>query len=201
MLILRRFQDFKLNLPAKAVGSGIEYSLKDPKGSVKLQVVGTSGSTVTLKHSQAPAAIGIFTLEAKKGGSVVFTVPEPVVFLFNAWAKEDPVFIDPALSKGEFGPDTEEHVLNELGVQFQGSDTSYDFSPWAYNQFDLSPLRVILKLMSELSLQQRANPTLVSRYATVQSQEVLRGRWDGNYKDGKEPVSSSICQIVGRQFD
>ena len=144
---------------------------------------------MTLKHSQAPAAIGIFTLEAKKGGKVVFTVPEPVVFLFNAWAKEDPVYIDPALAKGQFGPDVEEHLLNELGVQYQGSDTSYSFKPWAYNQFDLSPLRVILKLMSELSLQQRANPTLVSRYATVQSQEVLRGRWDGKYSDGKEPVS------------
>lgn len=72
--------------------------------------------------------------------------------------------------------------------------------PWAYNQFDFKTLQIAAELTDALPLDARRSPEAVMQALVAGvSNNILRGRWDEDYKDGKEPGSwSSSSEILGQ---
>ncbi|XP_028303340.1 protein-glutamine gamma-glutamyltransferase 5 [Gouania willdenowi] len=117
-----------------------------------------------------------------------------VVVLFNPWCTDDSVYLISELKKLEY-------VLSEQGVIYKGT-TDYILSEdWDFGQFEENMVDICFLLLDKsLSFQKdpsadaaaRCDPVHVSRVISsmINSEDVqgvLKGRWDGDYRDGIFP--------------
>lgn len=113
----------------------------------------------------------------------------PIYILFNAWCKDDQVYLDDEVERDEY-------VLHDSGNIFTGSARAIGRKPWNFGQFDDNILDCAMYLIdrSRLSYQSRGDPVFVSRAISqiVNSSDdsgVLTGNWSGNYEGGAWPTS------------
>jgi len=194
-LIVRLWQPFTIKAVKNTkFPAGSTFWLQDDisgsKEIVQLTAqISSDGLTATLSanfHS-----IGRYYLHIKAGSSAsdkpVYLSKTKIYALFNPWADKCDTYADSAAAKsGSWPVDLDEHVLSESGAVWRGSSTSNSPMPWAYNQFDMMILNTIMDGLAPLQLKQR-DVVRVSRWFTVFAQDVLIGRWDGEYSDGKPP--------------
>ena len=64
----------------------------------------------------------------------------PIYLLFNAWCKDDQVFLD----KNE---EKQEYVLNEKGLIWYGNWRQLGRRPWNFNQFEKSIFEIVMYLL------------------------------------------------------
>jgi hypothetical protein len=204
--ILRRNQSFTVLLPTATPSTKyfLEVQGASSRGygssteKIELTVKGARvQGRAELEHQQG--ALGLFTLVAEDNGRKLGSAP--VAFLANPYRATDETYIGSSsgANKDVFPPDMAEHVENEKGALWQGSATQNSWVAWAFNQYDVAVLETALELLNGLSTKQRASTALVVRWLTLKAQDVLRGRWDGNYKDGKQPgYWASTTQIISQ---
>lgn len=104
---------------------------------------------------------------------------ESMIILFNAWAKEDTVYMDKEEERGEY-------VLNETGRVW--TSRTWNGRPWNFGQFDDPVLDVALQLLLEGGLSDVACTSPVSVIRCLSSMcnscdndGVLAGRWTKEY--------------------
>ncbi|XP_071786426.1 protein-glutamine gamma-glutamyltransferase K-like [Asterias amurensis] len=157
-----------------------------------IQVLKSKGPKVELKvFSSSEALIGYYNLficTTASGDEDEFEYPEEVIMLFNAWCKDDDVYMEDEDKR-------QEYVLNETGMYFYGSENQIGSSPWNYGQFEKVSLDCALYLLQKSGLLDSNRKSAVhvarSMSALVNSQDddgVLEGRWDGEYADGIAPT-------------
>ncbi|XP_054164848.1 hemocyte protein-glutamine gamma-glutamyltransferase-like [Oppia nitens] len=151
------------------------------------------GNQLTIHvHLPANVAVGIWKLRVstKQQGSRnirSFDVKENIYVLFNAWNKDDGVFLPDDTKRREY-------VLNDVGKIYIGSHSKPKGRQWIYGQFADSVLPAVMFMMEKtrLDYSARANPVKVVRSvaAMVNSHDdngLLVGNWSGNYNDGNAP--------------
>ena len=121
----------------------------------------------------------------RDGRSYVAELGRRVVVLFNAWCKEDPVFIENKEWRSEY-------VLNTKGRLYIGDRRGNAWNLALYRPSTMRAVLFICKKLSKLSFEDWADPVLVSREvsAMVNSQDdngLLWGNWSGDYSDGVDP--------------
>ena len=148
----------------------------------------TSGTVVWLRVP-ADAAVGSYTLTVSgkydNGQPFEVSLKRKVVVLFNAWSKNDGVYVEDEDWRQEF-------VLNSDGRVYPGSHRG---TPWNLALYRPDCLRAVLMLLEEVSqlpFGERRLPVQVGRemsaLVNVQDENgVIVGRWDGNYADGRSP--------------
>ncbi|XP_029467471.1 protein-glutamine gamma-glutamyltransferase E-like [Rhinatrema bivittatum] len=220
-LILRRGQPFKFTLQCnRPMQSGDRITIiaqtgPKPSQATNTQIVvnvSTSGSTEnswgavlqssdssTLNismSSPANAIIGVYKLSSQiaSNGKNSTKVIGNVTMLFNAWVKEDDVYMSNANERDEY-------VLNETGLVYVGSANSFGSRGWDYAQFEAGVLTTTLKMLNSnlqyrrdpaADVAKRNDPKYVCRVlsAMVNANDdsgVVLGRWDGDYSDGVGP--------------
>ena len=108
-----------------------------------------------------------------------------VVVLFNAWSKDDQVYLEDECWRKEY-------VQNSKGRLYFGDLCG---NPWNLALYRPDTFRAVLyicKNLSKLTFEQKADPVLVAREITAlvnveDDNGVIVGRWDGEYCDGKKP--------------
>ncbi|RVE70164.1 hypothetical protein OJAV_G00061670 [Oryzias javanicus] len=129
------------------------------------------------------------------------------VLLCNPWLKEDPVYmpLDVLL---------EEYVQSDYGVVYMGTETNVVGRPWSFGQYEPGVLEACLKLLqvspqhlkdNEKDYMARADPVYLSRVvcAMVNCNDdlgILQGKWQGSYKDGREPTEWSGSADILQQW-
>lgn len=101
----------------------------------------------------------------------------PVVLLFNSWAENDPVYMDPNLLTKP-----ESYVLEERGRLYQGAWNNISAVDWKFDQFDQDSLTLMMWLIQGQTAAQRSDPAVIARHlAALMNTEddggVLKGRW------------------------
>lgn len=174
-----RVEDARL---VHASGNAIELRIGD-------QNTRRSGTVVKLTVP-ADAAVTVYRLTVSgkydDGEAFQVTLKRSVVVLFNAWSKNDGVFVENEDWR-------EEYVLNSNGRLYAGSTTGMPWNLALYRPACLRAVLMLLDQVSDLTFDQKRNPVLVSREmsALVNVQDdngVLVGRWDGEYGDGRAPT-------------
>ncbi|XP_073988155.1 transglutaminase [Rhodnius prolixus] len=140
----------------------------------------------------ADTIIGKWKMEidcmVKKEGSNNYKYKKLIYILFNAWCKDDAVFIDGAANRKEY-------VITEVGSIWKGSFKKPHSSLWKYGQFDKDVLDCSLYLLekvSKLPLTQYNDPVMVSRAVSsaVNSPDdngVVYGNWSEDFSGGNKP--------------
>lgn len=140
----------------------------------------------------ANVAIGVwnFKLSTKLINSKIlssYTIREAIYIVFNAWSKDDAVFLPREDAR-------QEYVLNEVGKIYIGSRSLQQGRKWTYGQFHETVLPSMMYLLDKtrLDIVGRADVVKVSRAvsALVNSHDdggLLVGNWSGNYGDGLAP--------------
>ncbi|KAK3724553.1 hypothetical protein QZH41_019598 [Actinostola sp. cb2023] len=133
-----------------------------------MRIGSTSGATVSLRvMSPADAFVGEYSVyvetKTKKPHSeeeMSFRQkrPEKIYILFNAWVKDDAVYIENDAHRKEY-------VLNDHGRIWIGSIKKMISIPWNFGQFEAVALTVFARLMelSNLGTSARGNPTSMCR--------------------------------------
>ena len=108
-----------------------------------------------------------------------------VVVLFNAWSRNDGVYLEDENWR-------QEYVLNSSTYLYIGDKYGSRWNLALYQPSTLKAVLYIFETISKLKFEDKRDPILVSREmsALVNVQDdngVLHGRWDGNYDDGKSP--------------
>lgn len=161
-------------------------------------------NTVTLSHVEdsttrsgaevkigipADAPVGEYILQVTgrivNGGEFQTTLRRRLVVLFNAWSRNDSVYMEDASSR-------EEYVRNTKGRVYAGSVYGMPWNLALYRENTLKAVLLLLRKAPQLSFEQRRSPVFVSREmsALVNVQDdagVLIGNWSGNYEDGTAP--------------
>lgn len=165
----------------------------------QISFVKSSGKECLLSVTSSPwAPVGKYTLKVKTGTSIYEPENNAVYLLFNAWCKEDVIFLADEAQRNEY-------VLNDTGYIYVGSAYSIYSRPWNFGQFEEFILDACMYLLdkSNLKMNNRRNPVFVSRAmsALVNANDdngVLLGNWSGNYSNGTSPMewigSASILQ-------
>lgn len=116
-----------------------------------------------------------------------FLISESIYVIFNAWCKEDAVYM--AREDGR-----NEYVLTEIGKIYIGSYSRPSGRQWTYGQFNEYVLPSVMYLLDKtrLDVKDRSNVVKVARAvsAIVNSHDengLLVGNWSGNYGDGLAP--------------
>ncbi|XP_071331573.1 protein-glutamine gamma-glutamyltransferase E-like isoform X2 [Trachinotus anak] len=128
------------------------------------------------------------------------------VLLCNPWLKDDPVYIPQDVQ-------IQEYIKSDYGMIYMGTNLNVCQRPWSFGQYEPGVLEACLKLL-QLSPQHlqdkhkdyvlRADPVYLSRVicAMVNCEDdmgILRGRWQGSYKDGVKPSEwSGSADILHR---
>ena len=106
-----------------------------------------------------------------------YSSSEGMYVLFNAWCKEDPVYMEDEEAKGEY-------VLNDVGLIWVGTHRDYEPIPWNYGQYEMCVLECVVFLFARanLSVEARSDPVKLTRAlsAVVNATDdngVLVGRW------------------------
>lgn len=165
---------------------------KDPaKWDARIRNIDSSRLTLQVRIP-AGAAVGVWRLRisTKPQGSrdiKTFEVNNKIYVLFNAWNKDDTVFMAEEIKR-------QEYILNDIGKIYIGSHSKPKGRQWIYGQFEESVLPAVMFLLdkSRLDYAGRANPVKVVRSvaALVNSHDdngLLVGNWSGNYHDGNAP--------------
>ncbi|XP_031574152.1 protein-glutamine gamma-glutamyltransferase K-like [Actinia tenebrosa] len=125
---------------------------------------------------------------------------EKICILFNAWCKDDSVFM-------ENEDHRQEYVLDEHGRIWIGSKNRYRGIPWNFGQFESVSLETCLKLldMAEVKDQVRGYPHRICRAISkmVNSKDddgVLIGNWSGYYADGTSPRAWAGSVAILKEF-
>lgn len=177
----------------------------------------SEGSAVTLRHVEdsttgsgvevqivipADVAVGEYLLQVTgriaNGGEFQTTLRRRVVVLFNAWSRNDEVYIEDANSR-------EEYVRNTKGRVYAGSVYGMPWNLALYRENTLKAVLLLLRKASQLSFEQRRSPVFVSREmsALVNVQDdagVLIGNWSGNYEGGTAPSAWRGSAKILKQY-
>ena len=129
-----------------------------------------------------PVGVYQLTLFGKAGEQTFQAKLKRQVFvLFNAWSKNDSVFIDEDAEK-------QEYVLKSECRLFVGD---LNGMPWNLALYRPDSLRAVALLLSasNLKFQQLADPIHVSRdLSGLVNEKVLEGKWDSTYAGGRSPT-------------
>ena len=118
--------------------------------------------------------------------------------LFNAWAKDDQVYLEDESWR-------QEYVLNSKGRLYIGDRRGNTWNLGIYRPNTFRAVHHICENISKLTFEQKADPVLVAREmsALINAQDddgVLVGRWDGEYTDGKDPSFWTGSGAILEQF-
>jgi len=142
----------------------------------------------------ATVPIGQYTLDLRVDDNVVTHFSEPFIVLFNPWSSDDTVFLDNEVLRKEY-------VLQENGLIWRGSADNNGPCSWNFAQFQKTVVLATLRLLEAVSIDERANPVVVSRRLTVlENDRVLYGNWSGNYAGGSAPSSWTGSKEIISQF-
>ncbi|XP_029193882.2 protein-glutamine gamma-glutamyltransferase K-like [Acropora millepora] len=116
---------------------------------------------------------------------------EKLCILFNAWCKEDQVYMDDEMERKEY-------VLADSGLIWVGSAKRHGGIPWTFGQFEEVSLESALWLLDKagLSTAARSNPTQIVRTISAMANYndrdggVLFGRWTETYPKNCTPPSA-----------
>lgn len=184
LVILRRNQSFKAVVSGgKWLGGPIRGASAARTADITTTDAKTRRETATAElHVAADAAVGRTKLVLSSGDRVVWSMPAVILF---------------ELPDERELSDRNDFLLKETGAVWLGTREAPLARPWAYNQFDMGVLSSALDAIDTLDEKSRREPVLVMRALGGQTQKVLRGRWDGDYKDGRSPgYWSSSTQIL-----
>lgn len=175
-------------------------------------------NTVTLRHVEgsstrsgtevqivipADAPVGEYVLQVTgriaNGGEFQTTLRRRVVVLFNAWSRNDGVYMEDASGSRE------EYVRNTKGRVYAGSVYGMPWNLALYRENTLKAVLLLLRKAPQLSFEQRRSPVFVSREmsALVNVQDdagVLIGNWSGNYEDGTSPSAWRGSAKILKQY-
>ncbi|XP_064640314.1 protein-glutamine gamma-glutamyltransferase K-like isoform X2 [Lineus longissimus] len=174
------------------------------------QRVGDSGNDVTYKLMTPANAVvdewsmivqTIFDHKNEKMNRYRYKVKDTFYVLFNAWCKEDTVY----MANEE---ERQEYVLEQIGLIWRGSAGANGPMMWNYKQFDDVCLDGSLFLLkkSGLSVQARSNPALTCRALSQMANSndndggVLSGNWSGNYLKGIAPSTWQGSGSIMEQY-
>lgn len=161
------------------------------KWSAQVQKVVGNRISVSV-HLPADLAIGVWSMKVstKLNATRVlhtFAIPDALYVLFNAWCKDDDVYLDDEDTR-------QEYVLNDVGKIYIGSYTRPTGRKWTYGQFHESVLPTAMQLLdrTRLDVTARGDVVRVARAvsALVNSHDdsgLLVGNWSGNYGSGMAP--------------
>lgn len=116
---------------------------------------------------------------------------EKLCILFNAWCKEDQVYMDDEMERKEY-------VLADSGLIWVGSAKRHGGIPWTFGQFEEVSLESALWLLDKagLSTAARSNPTQIVRTISAMANYndrdggVLFGRWTETYPKNCTPPTA-----------
>ncbi|KAL7642373.1 UNVERIFIED_CONTAM: hypothetical protein RMT77_006934 [Armadillidium vulgare] len=162
-------------------------------------------SSITIEvNSSASSIVGKWKLEVdteSEGNTRTFICPTDIYLLFNAWCKDDVVFLGDEDERKEF-------ILNETGLIWRGTHTRLRPCPWQFGQFEKNILECVLFLLNELckvSPAHRADPIVVVRAISAgvnspNDQGILVGNWSGKYEGGRSPTDWRDSIAILQQF-
>ncbi|XP_073988151.1 annulin-like isoform X3 [Rhodnius prolixus] len=166
----------------------------------------SDGNSITvLINSHVNAIIGKWIMEihsgAKRQRSCCYRYKYPIYILFNAWCKDDAVYMDGAESRKEY-------ILTEVGSIWKGSLKQPQCSLWKYGQFDNNILDYCLMLLqknSKLPITQCNDPIMVARAVAsavnnTDNNGIVYGNWSGDYYGGKNPSEWIGSPKILRKF-
>ncbi|XP_027144525.1 protein-glutamine gamma-glutamyltransferase 2 isoform X2 [Larimichthys crocea] len=129
------------------------------------------------------------------------------VLLCNPWLKDDSVYM-PQTSK------LEEYIKSDYGQLYMGSHLNISMRPWSFGQYEPGVLEACLQLL-QVSPQhhsdknsdyiRRVDPVYISKVicAMVNCNDdlgILKGKWQGTYKDGVKPTEWSGSADILHQW-
>ncbi|XP_067929729.1 protein-glutamine gamma-glutamyltransferase K-like isoform X2 [Watersipora subatra] len=188
-------------MPLVSKGTAVEMVADKSDGNKQwfTNITSFSANEVELTVNIPPTcAIGKWnlafdTVTIAEDGSITSTMKEPVTsdvyVLFNAWCKDDAVYMENDNWRNEY-------VLNDSGKVYRGDSVRIYGMPWNFGQFESVSLQAAIYLLDELSdipMTSRGNPVNISREisALVNSADengVLMGNWSGDYSGGVSPT-------------
>lgn len=133
------------------------------------------------------AIVGEYLFSVSLDEGKTWSADSHIVILFNAWSKEDLVFLSDEQQRAEY-------VLADDGLIWVGNQYSNSGKPWNFAQFNTKSLLATLKLLQLVPVAQRADPVVVSRRmsALVNAQHdngVLVGNWSSDFSGGTAPTA------------
>ncbi|ELT93168.1 hypothetical protein CAPTEDRAFT_156823 [Capitella teleta] len=155
---------------------------RDKDSSVKVKVISAADAIIGRYRVFAETVSGTDKIVSRK------EFEETFVLLFNAWCKEDEVYMEDDKERTEY-------VLNERGRIWQGTARNHSPLAWNFGQFEDVCTEASLYLLdkAELADGARSNPLIVIRCLSAMSNSndedggVLTGRWSDTY-----PKSSTV---------
>ncbi|XP_065205976.1 annulin-like [Planococcus citri] len=146
----------------------------------------------------------IMTRTRNLDGCQTFQADRPFYLLFNAWCKDDPVYLDDESERGEY-------VLNDTGLVWLGNAKVNFPAAWSYSQFSSCILECAIFLIStiaELGSLERGDPVRVTRALCEimnftddgDGTEVMEGRWAFDYSYGTEPTMWMGSEAILQQY-
>eukprot|EP00163_Fabomonas_tropica_P007073 TRINITY_DN1670_c1_g1_i1.p1 TRINITY_DN1670_c1_g1~~TRINITY_DN1670_c1_g1_i1.p1 ORF type:complete len:1432 (-),score=506.63 TRINITY_DN1670_c1_g1_i1:85-4380(-) len=174
---------YVINIPVKGSRTGLKasdwWTVKNP---------GSGTSHVWTINIPPEAPIGLYNLRLQYEGTH-FQPDRKVAILFNPYKSSDQVYMGDSRWRAEY-------VENEVGGVWKGGKNGKKFwVPWAFDQFNMANLLVAIRLLNKLSLKQRADPVMVTRWLSGRlnsaafNDGLLWGRWKGSFDDGATPGS------------
>lgn len=188
--------------PQESKGSIVRVLLSDTLTPAKwgMKIKQISGNTLHLEvMPSAKALIGQYEVfvETKMtnaaGTKLVFRYKDDdtICILFNAWCKEDSVFM-------ENETDREEYVLADFGYIWVGSARRNEGIPWQFGQFEDVALESALFLLNKAGLSPTARSSPVQIVRTISAMAnyndkdggILFGRWTEAYPKNCTPPTA-----------
>jgi len=155
-----------------------------------------SGTHVTCSlHIPANAMIGKYktAIYLKSGDDHILDEEPDLLIICNPWCEKDQTY----MANEE---ERQEYVLNDTGYIWRGTKDHSTPCHWNFGQFEAQIIDVGLELLTKDSrmtgknISKLSDAVWISRIlsAVANSSDengILTGRWDGQYDDGKSPVS------------
>lgn len=190
--------------PSQSTKTKAEFPLTTSPGSngwSAVQKSSTSSSLDVSISSPADAVIGDYNLSVQTSSN---SASKLGVFrlLFNAWCKDDPVYMEQENFRKEY-------ILKQNGIYFKGSEKYCSSSGWDYGQFEEDILNICLAVLDQSpeyikdkvkDYSNRYDPNYVSKVICSMisindeapagsDKRIMVGRWVRNYSDGTPPGS------------
>jgi len=165
----------------------IRVKPRNQKGGFKVSVVSSSnGRDITVTDYSVvielavDMAIGEYVIQVKSKG-VTYGNGRSIFVCFNPFNEADETYTPNEADRNAY-------LLSDKGYAYYGSVKSQGRMAWGYDQFKATNYRTVFGLLKGLGARKRKSAVLVSRWLTWKgNSEVLYGRWDGEYDDGKKP--------------
>jgi len=196
--------------PIESKGTMVTLLLSDVDKPLEwgAQTLKSDGQTLNIRIFTPPNAFVAkwnfaFDTILKKGTAEKkfrYTHPQPIYILFNAWCKNDQVYMDDETSR-------QEYVLNDMGRLYRGTTKQIFAKPWNFGQFEDFVLECIMWLLEQamMNYRVRADPVHVVRKISAlvndcDDKGVLVGNWSGDYAGGRSPLSWAGSVAILEQF-